>query len=412
MWMTGFDVPSCSTIYLDKPMRNHTLMQTIARANRVFREKVNGLIVDYIGVFRNLEKALAIYGTGAGGKTKTGESPVQDKTKLVATLRASVKATSEFCTECGASLDGIQAASGFQKVKLLDDAVEAIVVTDDSKRRYLSMAADVLRLYKAILPDEAANEFVSVQATIAVIAEKIRLLTPDPDISGVMDSVEKLLDDSVAAQAYVIRESLEEDKKQLIDLSKVDFETLKAKFDKGRKHIEAERLRAAIEKRLKTLLQKNRSRLNFMQKFQQLIDEYNAGAVNIDLFFSCLVEFTKELKEGEKRAISEALNEEELAFFDILMKPAIGLTQKERNQVKKAARELLQTLKTQKLVLDWRSRQQSRAEVRVAIENILNDELPEKFSTEMFNDKCELVYTHVYDSYFGEGKSVYTTLVA
>src|SRR5207244_8982209 len=67
MWMTGFDVPSCSTIYLDKPMRNHTLMQTIARANRVFREKTNGLIVDYAGVFRNLERALAIYGSGAGG---------------------------------------------------------------------------------------------------------------------------------------------------------------------------------------------------------------------------------------------------------------------------------------------------------------------------------------------------------
>jgi type I restriction enzyme R subunit len=152
---------------------------------------VNGLIVDYIGVFRNLEKALAIYGSAAGGKTKPGESPVQDKTKLVETLRASVKATGAFCAECGPTLEAIQAASGFQKVKLLDDAVDGIVVSDDSKRRYLSMAADVLRLYKAILPDASANEFVSVQATIAVIAEKIRMLTPDPDISGVMQSVEQ-----------------------------------------------------------------------------------------------------------------------------------------------------------------------------------------------------------------------------
>ena len=77
MWITGFDVPSCSTIYLDKPMKNHTLMQTIARANRVWRDKQNGLIVDYVGIFRNLQKALAIYGAARGGAA--GESPIKDK---------------------------------------------------------------------------------------------------------------------------------------------------------------------------------------------------------------------------------------------------------------------------------------------------------------------------------------------
>src|SRR5207253_10618751 len=79
MWMTDFDVPSLSTIYLDKPMRNHTLMQTIARANRVFLDKANGLIVDYVGVFRDLQKALAIYGSGSGGGIEEGDTPVQDK---------------------------------------------------------------------------------------------------------------------------------------------------------------------------------------------------------------------------------------------------------------------------------------------------------------------------------------------
>src|SRR5437879_1326890 len=83
MWMTGFDVPSCSTIYLDKPMRNHTLMQTIARANRVFGDKTNGLIVDYVGVFRNLQRALAIYGSGAAGAATPGEMPVMPKTELI-----------------------------------------------------------------------------------------------------------------------------------------------------------------------------------------------------------------------------------------------------------------------------------------------------------------------------------------
>src|SRR5437588_11581290 len=75
MWITGFDVPSLSTLYLDKPMRNHTLMQTIARANRVFGDKLNGLIVDYVGVFRSLQKALAIYGASSGGGVKPGQTP-------------------------------------------------------------------------------------------------------------------------------------------------------------------------------------------------------------------------------------------------------------------------------------------------------------------------------------------------
>jgi len=84
MWLTGFDSPSVSTIYLDKPMKNHTLMQTIARANRVFKDKHNGLIVDYVGVFRNLEKALAIYGSSSGG----GVEPGQDGGQLLARFRA------------------------------------------------------------------------------------------------------------------------------------------------------------------------------------------------------------------------------------------------------------------------------------------------------------------------------------
>ena len=93
MWMTGFDVPSCSTIYLDKPMRNHTLMQTIARANRVWGEKVNGLIVDYIGVFRDLQRALAIYGTASGGGLKPGEVPVETKQALIKALDDAIQET-------------------------------------------------------------------------------------------------------------------------------------------------------------------------------------------------------------------------------------------------------------------------------------------------------------------------------
>ncbi len=185
MWMTGFDVPSCSTLYLDKPMRNHTLMQTIARANRVYADKVSGLIVDYVGVFRNLEKALAIYGTGGGGGEDDGNGgrPVEDKEALVAALKHAIEETRQLCADNGIEFQAIQDAEGFERIKLLDDAVDALVATEELKKRYLELAAGVLRLYKAVLPDGAAHEVRPLCVLIHVIAEKIRALSPPADIS-------------------------------------------------------------------------------------------------------------------------------------------------------------------------------------------------------------------------------------
>ena len=169
MWMTGFDVKSCNTIYLDKPMRNHTLMQTIARANRVFGDKVNGLIVDYIGVFRNLKAALAIYGSESGGGIKPGETPVEAKSRLVDRLRQTLADTRAFCAGHGVEFAAFEGAEGFQVTRLLRDAVEALVSDSDTKTHFQTLAGDAARLYKAILPDAAANEFGPDVALIGVI---------------------------------------------------------------------------------------------------------------------------------------------------------------------------------------------------------------------------------------------------
>ena len=122
MWLTGFDAPSCSTLYLDKPMRNHTLMQTIARANRMFRDKVNGLIVDYVGVFRNLQKALAIYGAGSGGKTRGGDTPVEDKAAVFASL-------AKHMSDNGISLESIVQRPGQNGANGNGDRKTVILVT-------------------------------------------------------------------------------------------------------------------------------------------------------------------------------------------------------------------------------------------------------------------------------------------
>ena len=138
----------------------------------------------------------------------------------------------------------------------------------------------------------------------------------------------------------------------------------------------------------------------------KMIDDYNAGCRNIETFFTQLVDFAQELNVEDKRAIALQLNEEELAIFDLLTKPDVTLTKKEEQEVKKVAGKLLETLKREKLVLDWRKRQQSRAAVKLTIDEIL-DQLPQSYSPELYERKCQDVYQHVYDSYYGQGRSIY-----
>lgn len=406
MWMTGFDVPSCSTIYLDKPMRNHTLMQTIARANRVWGEKVNGLIVDYVGVFRNLQRALAIYGTGSGGENGSGDLPVETKQKLVEALEKLISETKVFLSRIGVNLENIQSVDAFERVRKIDDAVNAILVNDETKREYLAMASQVDRIFKAILPDDAANRLGMDRKAIVVIAEKIKSLIPPADISSVMDAVEELLDESILGtkDGYVIRDSPTGGR--YLDLSKINFEALKRQFERGRKNIEAERLRGALNSRLKQMIRLNKSRMDYFQRFQDLITEYNTGASNVEAFFAELVSLARELSLEEQRGISESLDEEELALFDILTRPQMKLTPMERNRVKEVARDLLDTLKAERLVLDWRKNQQTRAAVQLKIQEKL-DELPEVYEIPLYQEKCAVVYQHVYDSYYGPGKSIY-----
>lgn len=396
MWLTGFDAPSCSTIYLDKPMKNHSLMQTIARANRVFGDKNNGLIVDYYGVFKDLQRALAIYAPGHG---LDEAMPVQEKEALITLLRATIDETTAFCQVHGIEPDTVRAAKSFDKVRLVDDAVAAIIVNDESKRTFLSLVGRINRLFRAIKPDPVANELLPVCGLYLILALKIRELVQPPDISQVMEEIEHLLDRSIAADGYNIRTPT------VLDLNQLDLEKLSTRLQKSReqqKRIEAERLRSLIEGKLKQLIAVNRTRMDFLVKFQKMIEEYNAEGSTIDEFFRKLVEFSHELMEEEKRAIRQNLSEEELSIFDIITKPDIHLSGKEADKVKKVARKMLNRLKQEKLVLDWRKKQQTRADVRLCIEECL-DYLPEKFEKALFQQKCEVVYQHIFDMYPGAG---------
>ena len=275
-----------------------------------------------------------------------------------------------------------------------------ILVDDKTKQDYLQRARNVFKLYRAILPDAAANEFSGICTLIYIIAQNIKNSIAPADTSDVMEEIEDLLDHSIVPTGYTIDEDSE-----IHDLSQIDFDQLRERYRTQHKHIEAQRLRGAIDRQLSEMVRLNRTRMDYQERFEQIIAEYNA-ARDVDVWFEQLIAFTEEFNEEDQRTIAEQLSEEELAVFDLLTRPALELTEAERDKVKAISKQLLETLKEGKLVLDWRKRQQSRAVVKLTVLQILR-ELRECYTQEMYDQKREAVYQHIYESYHGNGNSIY-----
>ncbi|WP_444633245.1 type I restriction endonuclease subunit R [Cupriavidus oxalaticus] len=400
MWLTGFDAPSCSTVYLDKPMRNHTLMQTIARANRVFPGKHSGVIVDYANVFASLEKALAIYGAGKGGN-----SPVKDKQQLVTELRQAVADASAFCAAHEVLLAEIEAlpAGSLERLQKMEDAINALISPDRLRRDFFAHERLVSTLYRAVKPDPTALEFASRVACLATLAAAIRvMLNPNPpDIAQVLGQINGLLDESI------IGHEIREQGPPKLDLSKINFEALAQRFSQSKhKNTDLEVLKAAIRAQLDKMIQVNRTRADFAEKFEALIENYNAGSSTIEALYAELLALSNGLNEEQRRHVRENMSEEELVIFDILTRPAPELTPEERAEVKKAARELLARLKTL-LVLNWRQKSASCSQLKLAIEDTLDATLPRAYTPELYNQKCTAVFEHVYESYPERDAGVY-----
>lgn len=399
MWLTGFDVPSCSTIYLDKPMRNHTLMQTIARANRVFPGKHSGLIVDYANVFASLEKALAIYAKGQGGTT-----PVRDKRHLIEELRKAVEAVMGFCAAQGVDIASLEGTTGLDRLGQIADAVNRFISPDPLRKEFLAHERWANTLYQAVKPDPAVSQFSTRIGVVRVIADAIRERTGEgpADITPIMTAINTLLDRSIAADGFIVREdSGEGGRHKAIDLSSIDFEALAKRFaTTTRRNVELEQLRAAVRKQLDTLLRANPTRADFLSKFEALIESYNAGSRNIDDLFRELLALSRSLSLEEQRHVREQLTEDELTVFDLLTRPGPDLAPAERDEVKRVARQLLQRVR-RALVLNWRQKAQARAQVKLAIEDALDEGLPRAYTPELFKTKCSVVFEHVFET-FGE----------
>ncbi|MFH1187294.1 MAG: type I restriction enzyme endonuclease domain-containing protein, partial [bacterium] len=390
MWMTGFDVPNLSTLYLDKPLKNHTLMQTIARANRVADEgKKNGLIVDYIGVFKNIEKALALY--AASGIDE--DDIIKSKDELLNDLKNKLREVKEFLSADNIELAPLIAAPSEQKIMMIEKYANAIIGQDEKKKKFLNFVGDLQNAYRAVLPDPGAEDYYKEVVAVRVLSSRIRDVGAQSiEFSQVKKDLEDLLDKSIQAGEYVISAH-----KKIKDLSALDADALHAFFaGLENKNIQVDAMRAELEEKITEMVRKNKKRAKFMERLLALLQEYNSGAHDVDKLFDDLVALARDLNEEEQRAVKEGLSEEELAIFDLLVKE--NLTPDEVATIKGTAHELLENLKPL-LAPHWRDFETNRAEVKVAISDLLFIKLPEQAYTER---DCEMkgfeVYNFVYEN--------------
>jgi type I restriction enzyme R subunit len=393
MWLTGFDAPSCSTVYLDKPMRNHTLMQTIARANRVFPGKHSGMIVDYANVFASLEKALAIYGAGMGGAT-----PLKDKSQLVAEIRKALAEASAFCRAHGVGLEEIEklVAGTTDRLGKIGEAVNALISPDTLRRDFFGHERLASILFKALQPDRAAFEFVGRVSCLRAIAEAIRsrLGAEKKGIGDVLKEIGEILDRSVSGVGI----SEQQLSSPPLDLSKIDFKALASKFGESKhKNTDLEALKAAVRRKIEQMVRINRTRADYAERLNELINEYNDGSRNIEDTFKELLKLSQDLSSEEERHVRENLTEEELVILDILTRPAPVLSTEERGEIKKVAKDLLGKIRGI-LVMDWRQKTAARSKVRLAIEDVLEG-LPKAFDKNLYQQKCAALFEHIYEAY-------------
>jgi type I restriction enzyme R subunit len=393
MWITGFDVPTCSTVYLDKPMKNHTLMQTIARANRRAPGKSAGVIVDYVGVFQNLQKALAIYAGKQGD-----EAPIRDKDELIAELEEAIASARTLCAGVGVDVDAILAAEKLERLALISKGVEALIAPDERRREFFRRAGAAARAYKAMLPDERAAPYLKPVAALHVLAEAVRGKLGPVDISEVSAKIEALLDEKVEGIAITAPIIEGDEASGRVDLSSIDFEKL-AKLFSARPKTAADQLKTAAERKAREMTATNPTRVHLVDRIEKLVDEYNLGTLDAENFFAALKKLIAEMDEEDRRAAREGLTEDELAIFDLLTKPEPKLTKVQEVEVKRVARELLGKLQEQLQVQQWQSKPQPRAAVHSTIRFTLN-ELPEDpYPEDIWNEKVDAVWQFVFSHY-------------
>jgi len=393
MWLTGFDVECLATLYIDKPLRAHTLMQAIARANRVYPGKECGVIVDYNGMLQSLREALAQYALGDEGDGDGADKIVAPIEELVTFLVQALEAAENHLQGLTFDPSRLSGAKGFTRIEALRDAVDALYASDEAKRRFEIMARQVFARFKALLMEPSAFRYAERHDNIEAIYKKLQERRDTADVTEVLKELHRIVNEAIRAQ-----EPGEDHAEGLkVDLSSIDFAKLRDEFASKvrRRNTALQDIRDLVEKKLAQMLARNPLRMDYYKKYQEIVADYNRekDRVTVEETFAKLAALATSLDAEQRRAAEEGLSEDELALFDLLFRDNISKADRER--LKQASKGLLASLRPLlEPMRNWTENTATQAEIKVFILDNLWQSLPRPPFTD---EEAEAVAGRVYD---------------
>lgn len=398
MWLTGFDVKTLSCLYIDKPMKAHTLMQTIARANRVAEGKTNGLVVDYIGIVKALRQALADYTANSEGGD--GNDPTIRKEELIRHVVDTIAAAESFLGEHDFKLQSLIDAKDFDKLSLVKKGANAMCETVEIRKSYSTFTTTLLKLWKYLDREDITADMKPKKDAIEAIWKEMQKKRMHTDTISLSVAINEIVNSHL--EIDVDKPLILEEDYRRFDISKINFDLLRREFAKSKeKNLILRDIQDLLEERIASMMIMNPDRINFYEKYQQIIQEYNKeqDRASIEKTFEELTKLSNELSEEEKRYVREGFtSDEELSVYDLLFSE--NLSKQDINVIKKVAVDLLKKIKDKVAELDhWTDKQETKAEVDNLIRDTLWENLPESYNELNISMCRQKIYEYVYMRY-------------
>lgn len=396
MWLTGFDVKCLSCLYLDKPLKAHTLMQTIARANRVAEGKNNGLIVDYISIVKALRKALADYTANVGGQG--GADPTVDKEELIAHILDTISAAKEYLRQHDFVLQDLLDADDFEKTRYLLSGVEAVSGSLEERKQFQTYGTELVRMMKYADREDVSGQARKEYEAIEAIYRQMQKKRKHANNTELMVEINQIISEYVQVDAP--EEGVAPSRQ--FDISEIDFDLLRREFARSkRKNLIIKDLNELIQQRLDALLFSNPQRIDYYERYQQIIEEYNneQNRASIEKTFMDLMDLANSMDQEKQRYVREGFSsDEELSLYDMLFSE--NLSKQDIQQIKKVAVDLLAKVKAKIAELDhWTDKQETKAAVDNLIRDTLWAELPESYDEISISGYRQRIYEYVYTRY-------------
>lgn len=408
MWLTGFDVKTLATLYLDKPLKAHTLMQTIARVNRVSPGKNNGLVVDYNGILRYLREALGKYAMGDLANKKIQVDPTNEMAELIKKFKETIHQCEKLIIENGGDISILDEVQGLDKISAIRQLLEVILVNGEVKNQFKNLVDNLEKIKKFIGYNLDLNDVMDRYIIFIEMKKRMDVPKVEKDITNIVAEL----------KSSIIDKAIDVDstgkKSKTINLTNLDFEKLKEEFLKRKdKNQITNTIMQELETKIRKMVTRNESRVDLLKKYEAIVDKYNSekDRANIEKTFEELMEFIRSLSEEEQRAAKEGLTEEELAVYDLLKRE--DLKKSDLEAVKKLSKDILSILKEEiKNMHQWREKEVTRDGIKSMIDTRLYDDnigLPiGGFPDEKFiQPKVNRLFNHMYAKYESYDRNVY-----